>query len=176
MLDFHLAELYQVETRALKQAVKRNSDRFPEDFMFILTKEEANMLLSIGVSQNVIPPGYNFGVALPMAFTEQGVAMLSSVLRSDLAIKINISIMRAFVSLRRLIANPPVNGLSQLRQELTDFKTYVEEVFADYNDINEDTRMQLELINQTLAELREPKRLAKPRNPVGFVKPEENRE
>ena len=173
MLDFHLAELYQVETRALKQAVKRNSDRFPEDFMFILTKEEANMLLSIGVSQNVIPPDYNFGVALPMAFTEQGVAMLSSVLRSDVAIKINISIMRAFVSLRRLIANPPVNGLTQLRQELTDFKTYVEEVFADYNDINEDTRTQLELINQTLAELREPKRLEKPRNPVGFVKPGE---
>mgnify|MGYP003183447704 CR=1 FL=1 len=78
MLDYHLAELYQVETRALKQAVKRNIERFPSDFMFVLTKEEANLLLSIGVSQNVIPPDYNFGVAMPMAFTEQGVAMLSS--------------------------------------------------------------------------------------------------
>ena len=77
MLDFHLAELYQVETRALKQAVKRNIGRFPSDFMFVLSKEEANLLLSIGVSQNVIPPDYNFGAALPMAFTEQGVAMLS---------------------------------------------------------------------------------------------------
>ena len=66
MLDFHLAELYQVETRALKQAVKRNIGRFPSDFMFVLSKEEANLLLSIGVSQNVIPPDYNFGAALPM--------------------------------------------------------------------------------------------------------------
>lgn len=87
MLDYHLAELYQVETRALKQAVKRNIERFPGDFMFVLTQEEANLLLSIGVSQNVIPPAYNFGVAMPMAFTEQGVAMLSSVLRSKVAIE-----------------------------------------------------------------------------------------
>lgn len=100
MLDYHLAELYQVETRALKQAVKRNIKRFPSDFMFVLTKEEANLLLSIGVSQNVIPPDYNFGVAMPMAFTEQGVAMLSSVLRSKVAIEVNISIMRAFVLMR----------------------------------------------------------------------------
>ena len=98
MLDYHLAELYQVETRALKQAVKRNIERFPGDFMFVLTQEEANLLLSIGVSQNVIPPAYNFGVAMPMAFTEQGVAMLSSVLRSKVAIEVNISIMRLLSS------------------------------------------------------------------------------
>lgn len=104
MLDFHLAELYQVETRALKQAVKRNIGRFPSDFMFVLSKEEANLLLSIGVSQNVIPPDYNFGAALPMAFTEQGVAMLSSVLRSQTAIEVNISIMRAFVLMRQMVA------------------------------------------------------------------------
>ena len=104
MLDFHLAELYQVETRALKQAVKRNIGRFPSDFMFVLSKEEANLLLSIGVSQNVIPPDYNFGAALPMAFTEQGVAMLSSVLRSQTAIEVNISIMRAFVLMRQMAA------------------------------------------------------------------------
>ena len=102
MLDFHLAELYQVETRALKQAVKRNIGRFPSDFMFVLSKEEANLLLSIGVSQNV---DYNFGAALPMAFTEQGVAMLSSVLRSQTAIEVNISIMRAFVLMRQMVAS-----------------------------------------------------------------------
>ena len=102
MLDYHLAELYQVETRALKQAVKRNIERFPDDFMFVLTKEEANLLLSIGVSHFVIPPDYNFGVAMPMAFTEQGVAMLSSVLRSKVAIEVNISIMRAFVLMRQM--------------------------------------------------------------------------
>ena len=103
MLDYHLAELYQVETRALKQAVKRNIERFPGDFMFVLTQEEANLLLSIGVSQNVIPPAYNFGVAMPMAFTEQGVAMLSSVLRSPSAVQVNIEIMRAFVRPRQML-------------------------------------------------------------------------
>ena len=77
MLDFDLATLYGIETRELKQAVKRNIKRFPSDFMFVLTKLEANSLLFIGVSQTVIPPEYNFGSTLPMAFTEQGVAMLS---------------------------------------------------------------------------------------------------
>ena len=72
--------------------------------MFVLSKEEANLLLSIGVSQNVIPSDYNFGATLPMAFTEQGVAMLSSVLRSQTAIEVNISIMRAFVLMRQMIA------------------------------------------------------------------------
>ncbi|MGL5919753.1 MAG: ORF6N domain-containing protein, partial [Bacteroidales bacterium] len=102
MLDFHLAELYQTQTRALKQAVKRNIDRFPSDFMFVLTKEEANRVLQVGVSQNVIPPSYNFGTALPMAFSEQGVAMISSVLRSDIAIQVNIAIMRTFVAIRQM--------------------------------------------------------------------------
>lgn len=100
MLDFHLAELYGVETRALKQAVRRNPDRFPADFMFELTPEEARLL----VSQTVIPSLSQLGGAVPMAFTEQGVAMLSSVLRGDRAVKVNIAIMRAFVRLRQLLA------------------------------------------------------------------------
>jgi len=70
MLDFHLAEMYEVETRTLKQAVKRNLDRFPSDFMFLLTKDEAKKVLQIGVSQFVIPPNYNFGGTTPLAFTE----------------------------------------------------------------------------------------------------------
>ena len=70
MLDFHLAELYQVETRTLKQAVKRNIGRFPSDFMFVLSKEEANLLLSIGVSQNLIPPDYNFGAAMTIRLAQ----------------------------------------------------------------------------------------------------------
>ena len=79
--------------------------------------------------------------------------------------------MRAFVSIRQMIANPPVNELSDLQQEIKELKGYIEEVFADQNDINEDTRMQLELINQTLAELQAQKRLQeKPRNPIGFIK------
>ncbi len=100
MLDRDLAELYGVETRVLKQAVKRNIERFPADFMFELSDEEIEYM----VSQSVIPSKSLFGGALPMAFTEQGVAMLSSVLRSERAVKVNIAIMRAFVALRRMIA------------------------------------------------------------------------
>jgi hypothetical protein len=101
MLDFHLAELYGVETRALKQAVRRNPERFPEDFMFELEPEEAGIL----VSQSVIPGLGKLGGASPMAFTEQGVAMLSSVLRSTRAVEVNIAIMRAFVRLRQMLAS-----------------------------------------------------------------------
>ncbi len=77
MLDFDLAELYQVETRALKQAVRRNIERFPDDFVFRLSPDEANSLIDMGRSQNVIPPGYSIGASEMFAFTEQGVSMLS---------------------------------------------------------------------------------------------------
>ena len=99
MLDRDLAQLYQVETRALKQAVKRNRSRFPQDFMFVLNASEVEML----VSQSVIPSKGVLGGAMPFAFTEHGVAALSSVLNSDRAIEINIAIMRAFIAMRRLL-------------------------------------------------------------------------
>lgn len=99
MLDFDLSEMYEVETRALKQSVKRNLKRFPKDFMFQLSKKEAVSL----VSQNVIPNIQVLGGALPFAFTEHGVTMLASILRSDKAIKVNIAIVRAFVMLRQFI-------------------------------------------------------------------------
>lgn len=104
ILDFHLAKLYGVENRALKQAVRRNEDRFPSDFMIRLTKDEANELISIGVSQSVIPLGYNPGSARVFAFTEQGVSMLASVLRSSIAVEVSIAIIRAFVSMRQFIS------------------------------------------------------------------------
>src|SRR5438477_2059324 len=99
MLDFDLAELYGVETRTLKQAVRRNLDRFPMDFMFELSAAEIKKL----VSQTVIPTVGRLGGATPMAFTEEGVAMLSSVLRSPRAMQVNIAIMRAFVRLREML-------------------------------------------------------------------------
>ena len=99
MLDYDLAELYAIETRALKQAVRRNRARFPADFMFELSASEIRSL----VSQFVIPSVRKFGGSRPMAFTEQGVAMLSSVLKSDRAVKVNIAIMRAFVKLREML-------------------------------------------------------------------------
>ena len=93
MLDFDLAQLYKVETRALKQAENRNFESFSPDFMFVLTNKEINYLLS----QNVIPSKSKFGGALPYAFTELGVTMLSGVLKSKRAREVNIAIMRAFV-------------------------------------------------------------------------------
>ena len=150
MLDYHLAELYQVETRALKQAVKRNIERFPGDFMFVLSKEEANLLLSIGVSQNVIPPDYNFGAALPMAFTEQGVAMLSSVLRSKVAIEVNISIMRAFVLMRQMAI-----GYEELSRRIEELEVSTD---AQFNELY-----------QALTQLLSQSKQQKERRPVGFV-------
>ena len=112
---------------------------------------------------------------MPFAFTEPGVAMLSSVLNSEVAIEINISIMRAFIAVRQLVANPPVDKVSLLQREVKELKKYMEEVFTDQNDINEDTRIQLELINQTLAELqvRSKEREKKPRPRIGFVRYDE---
>lgn len=116
ILDFDLASLYGVETRTLKQAVKRNIRRFPDDFMFELSPDEIDFV----VSQNVIPSKKFLGGATPFAFTEQGIAMLSGVLNSENAIQMNISIMRAFVQMRRLISTQKelikkINELAILR-------------------------------------------------------------
>lgn len=100
MLDRDLAILYGMETRALKQAVKRNINRFPNDFMFILTRRELNSV----VSQNVTPSKSYFGGSNPFAFTEHGILMLSSVLNSRKAVDVNIQIMRAFIKLRAILA------------------------------------------------------------------------
>jgi hypothetical protein len=116
MLDVHLAELYEVENRALKQAVRRNMDLFPDDFMFVLTEEEIDMV----VSQNVIPTKQHLGGAKPFAFTETGVAMLSSVLKSKRAKEMNIAIMRTFVALRKLAL-----GYSEIMVKLEEIRNKV---------------------------------------------------
>lgn len=132
MIDLDLASLYGVENRVLRQTVRRNIDSFPEDFMFRLTTYEANELIAKGVSQSVIPPGYNTGGAEMFAFTEHGVAMLATVLKSAQARKISIDIMRAFVAMRSfLMSNAQVfQRLDRLeiRQLETDHK--IEQVFA----------------------------------------------
>lgn len=128
MLDFDLAALYEVETRALKQAVKRNLDRFPADFMFQLTSKDIETILS----QNVIPSKSYFGGALPLAFTEQGVAMLSSVLKSKKALQVNISIMRAFVVMKQYIVD-----YAELNKKIQDIETKYNKQFADvYEALN----------------------------------------
>lgn len=172
MLNRDLAELYNVTTSNLNKAVKRNIRRFPDDFMFQLTKAEFDELKTNLIFQNGTS---NWGGTrkLPYAFTEQGLAMISGLLNSDIAIKVNINIMRAFVAIRQMIAdNSPLKRLSTLEKNFNELKQDLEEIFADYNDINEDTRAQIEAINTTLAELQaKPKKT--PRRPVGFIKPKE---
>ena len=172
MLDFDLAQMYGTETAQLKRTVRRNKKRFDgEDFMFEVTRDKLSRCqigtLNKGRGSNI--------KYLPFAFTELGVAMLSSVLNSETAIEINKGIMRAFVAIRQLIANPPSRRNEELQQEMKKLRNYMEEIFANQNDINEDTRIQLELINQTLAELQVHQKLSdKPRRPIGFIRQEED--
>jgi hypothetical protein len=153
MLDFHLAQLYQVETRALKQAVRRNMDRFPDDFMFELTHEEWREVITIcdNLHETV-----KYTPALPYAFTEQGVAMLSSILRSKTAVQVNIAIMRAFVLMRRM-----VTGYEELRQRIEQLEISTDAQFSE--------------IYQTLTELLAKKEDEnKSRNPIGYLSYNQN--
>ena len=170
MLDFDLAELYGTETKRLKEAVRRNAERFEgDDFMFQLSGTEIAELSRTQIATLNKGRGFNIKYA-PFAFTELGVAMLSSVLNSKTAIEINRGIMRVFVTIRQSFINKPVGGMVDIQSELKELKAYLDEVFTDYNDINEDTRMQIELINQTLAELQTDKRkVDNPRKRIGFI-------
>lgn len=169
MLDFDLAEMYGVETSQLKRAVRRNMERFVgDDFMFEVTREELSRCqigtLNKGRGSNI--------KYLPFAFTELGVAMLSSVLNSKTAIEINRGIMRAFVAVRQMLSNPIETRVERIETQVRELKQYMEEVLVDQNDINEDTMMQLELINQTLAELQVKDQDSKERNRIGYRLPE----
>ncbi|MFH1674830.1 MAG: ORF6N domain-containing protein [Pseudomonadota bacterium] len=148
MLDRDLAELYGVETGALNRAVKRNTERFPEDFMFQITGEEAEVLrCQTGISK----PGRGGRRYLSYVFTEQGVAMLSSVLNSKRAIDVNIAIMRAFVQLRKMIAsnNKLARKLAELEQHLESHDEQIQAIF------------------EAIRQLMTPP--AKPRKNIGFV-------
>lgn len=159
MLDFDLAELYQVETRVLKQAVRRNIERFEgDDFMFELSEDEYNVLKDRLRSQNVILeidgrgkyPKYP-----PFAFTEIGVAMLSSVLRSNAAIQANRAIMRAFVAMRNYITTTTqmTSELAEIRAKLTLLERADEDNAEAINDLSEDMRKELDSIYQAIAAL-----------------------
>ena len=177
MLDRDLAELYLVTTGNLNKAVKRNIRRFPPDFMFQLTQDEFNKLKSDLIFQNGTS---NWGGTrkLPYAFTEQGLAMLSGVLTSDIAIDVNISIMRAFVAIRRMAATlpkPEVNAdVAQLRKDFEELKLDIEDILRDQNDINESTRTQLDAISTALAELQSKEPRQKSRRKIGFIQDEDN--
>lgn len=124
--------------------------RFPEDFMFQLDADEWR-----DISSQFVMTSYSRRpkTALPYAFTEHGVVMLSSVLRSDVAVQVSILVARAFVAMRQFVSLPKTNRISVLEQRLDKLERYVEDVLTDVNDVNEDTRMQIELINESIAEL-----------------------
>ena len=208
MLDFDLARLYQVETKALNQAVKRNPKRFEgEEFMFQLTKEEWEMFtkaspLPINEDNNTssFTDNYNLRSQIvtsrfsdkwggnrrpsrfsdkwggnrrpPYAFSEIGVAMLSSVLKSEVAIQANRKIMKAFVAYRHLAELPLAATYLDLRKQIEGLRQEVNDILADQNDINESTRAQLDAISTALAELQAKKpEEEKPRRPIGFIQP-----
>lgn len=184
ILDRDLAALYQVETKALNQAVKRNIERFPEDFMFQLTPKELKNWKSQFVTSILMPEqewnAVNMGLRRPpYVFTEHGVVMLASLLRSEIAVKMSVQITRAFVAMRQALValTATETKIELLNERIERLNLYIEEVMHDQNDvnemqhaINEETAMQLELINQSLAELQ-----AKPEqklgNPIGFNSP-----
>jgi len=162
MLDFDLASLYEVETRVLNQAVKRNIMRFPEDFMFQLTKQEfENLRLQIDNNQSMSSQfvmtysNKRPNTALPYAFTEQGVAMLSGVLKSEKAINMNIAIMRAFVDIRRILLKQ-----SNINEHLIEIKERIGEHDVQLNELYD---AMDNLLDEKIAQLK-----WKDRNRIGF--------
>ena len=166
MLDFDLARLYQVKTGELNQSVKRNIKRFPPDFMFQLTPEEVKMMSQIVISSK------RKASAPPFAFTEQGVAMLSGLLKSDVAIAANIAIMRAFVQVREylLAASSLSAEVKELRAKVDLLALQREDDLGAVNDLSEDIRKDIDNLYLAIGELsssiEEKKR--KPQRKIGF--------
>ena len=174
MFDFDLARLYEVETAQLKRQVRRNMERFEgEDFMFEVTRDE---LLRCQIGTLNKGRGQHFKY-LPFAFTEIGVAMLSGVLNSKVAIQANRKIMKAFVAYRHLAELPLAATYLDLREQIEGLRLEVNDILADQNDINESTRAQLDAISTALAELqaKNPEE-DKPRRPIGFIQPDNDEE
>ena len=173
MLDFDLAELYQVETRTLKQAVRRNIERFPEDFMFEITETEYNFLKNSLTSQIVISNERGGRRYMPFAFTEEGVAMLSGVLRSKIAVQVNIAIMRAFVAIRNYIMTTSTVSaeLAEIRAKLALLERADADNAEAVSDLSEDMCKELDNIYAAIAALsvKVPKD-QKPVRKIGYVK------
>ena len=173
MLDFDLAELYQVSTSALNQSVKRNAKRFPPDFMFQITQEEFDSLKS-----QIVTSSWGGVRKMPYAFAEQGVAMLSGLLSSDIAINANIAIMRAFVAMRNYIMTTTTvtAELSEIRARLALLEQTGKDNAEAVSDLSEDMRQELDNIYQAIAELSiKIPQARKASQPIGFKRtpPEE---
>ena len=155
MLDFDLAALYQVETKVLKQTVRRNLNRFPEDFMFELTEQEHNSLIISLRSQIVTSNNKGGRRYMPFAFTEHGVIMLASLLRSDIAIQTSIKITRAFVAMRSYIMSTRhlEAELVALKAKLEMLERNDEDNLEAINDLSEDVRKEIDNIYLAIAAL-----------------------
>ena len=167
MLDFDLARLYQVETKVLNQAVRRNIKRFPEDFMFQLdNKEFANL------KSQIVTSSWGGRRTPPLAFTEEGIAMLSSVLHSDIAIAANISILRAFVKVREylLMASTVSAEVKELRSKVDLLAMQQEENLGAVNDLSEDVRRDIDNLYLAIGELssRMEEKKREPQRKIGF--------
>jgi len=168
MLDRDLAKMYGVETKVLNQAVKRNMKRFPEDFMFQLTPEEClrSQIVTLNTKQ-----GQHLKY-MPHAFTEQGVAMLSSILKSDTAIEINIRIMRTFVAIRNHLYTTQrfTSELEAIKAKLELLERNDEDNLEAINDLSEDMRREIDTIYQAIAALsvKEPPQKEPQRQKIGF--------
>ena len=173
MLDFDLAELYQVETKRLKESVRRNIERFEgDDFMFELTSEEYNSLI-ISLRSKIATSNERGGRRhMPFAFTEQGVAMLSSVLKSERAIQVNRSIIRAFVAMRNYIMSTKTitSELEAIKTKLEMLERNDEDNLEAINDLSEDMRQEIDTIYQAIAALsvKEPTQKELQRHKIGF--------
>ncbi len=177
MLDYDLAAIYGVKTGSMNQAVKRNIDRFPEDFMFRLTEEEWEHILQSGmISQTVISSlSKRKKSSPPFAFTEHGAVMLASVLHSPSAVQMSVMVTRAFIAMRQAISTMLSMDLKveQLSHKVDQLNAYIEEILHDQNDINDqqeqtnmEVALQLEAINDAIDKLRDNKNT--PRKPIGF--------
>ena len=167
MLDYDLAALYEVSTKQLNLAVKRNSERFPDDFMFQLTLEEWNALRFQFETSNT-RGGRRYA---PYAFTEQGLAMLSGILNSPVAIQVNIAIMRTFVAIRQSIMPLGSNSdMKQIENKIMVLEAVSEETLAALNDLSEDTRKEFDDIYIALSEMADKqKQITKPRRKIGYI-------
>ena len=167
MLDFDLARLYQVETKALNQAVKRNAERFPSDFMFRLTAEEV-----LNMRSQIVTSSKRKTSAPPFAFTEQGIAMLASVLKSPIAVAASISIMRAFVQVRQyLLTSASMSAeLNELRAKVDLLALQREEDLGAVNDLSEDVRQDIDNLYLAIGELssRMGEKKQAPKRKIGF--------
>ena len=179
MLDYDLAAVYGVKTATLNQAVKRNLERFPEDFMFRLTVDEWEGILKLGMISQFVTSSMEKRkkTAPPYAFTEHGAVMLASVLRSPSAIQMSVMVTRAFIAMRQAISTMLSMDLKveQISHKVDQLNNYIEEILHDQNDINQmqeqtnnEIAIQIEAINDALDQLRVTQ--SQPRTPIGYKK------